>query len=169
MAPTARKGILEEVSEGMAQESKKDASVVQLPETFTQGGTQAERREILAEASRRYLEFRAALPVPGWWRRDRSVGDPPYGALFSRGNMGLYVLENILTGPKLGMWLHVRVSRKSRRPDWDDLEMVIQDFVTRERSCYQTFPEGTPRNTLHLWTNLDAPGHVLLPDFRETE
>jgi len=146
--------------------SKASDVEVQLPEQFELGDTMASRRRILAEASERYLEFRENHLVPPYWRRTRSVGNPPYGALFVSQN-NLFVLENILTGPKLETWLHMRVSRKSRRPDYNDTDFVIRDFLGYERNCYQTFPKGEPLNVVHLWSNLDSTSHVLLPDFRD--
>lgn len=128
------------------------------------GITLAERREIVKRANEAYFQFRQEVDVPLYWLREKWVGKPAYGAVYTRN--GITVQENVLYGPKMEMWLHLRVSRKSRKPDWDELDMVRRDFVTDDRVCYQTFPADG--NTLHLWTNLDSPEPRLLPDFRET-
>lgn len=66
-------------------------------------------------------------------------------------------------------WLHLSVSRRSRIPDWDDLQFVRGLFL-EDREAYQVFPPkdryvNENFHVLHLWACIDGPR---LPDFRRS-
>ncbi len=65
-------------------------------------------------------------------------------------------------------WMHVSCSRPSRLPSWDDLRLVKDTFIGRERKALQVLPPQSEYvnchpYVLHLWACLDGDP---LPDFR---
>lgn len=65
-------------------------------------------------------------------------------------------------------WMHVSCSRQDRLPDWQDLRLVKDTFIGRDRLAIQVLPRASeyvnchPR-VLHLWSCLDSDP---CPDFR---
>src|SRR5690349_3210408 len=65
-------------------------------------------------------------------------------------------------------WIHVSCSRPSRLPDWDDMRLVKDTFIGRDRLALQILPRQAEyvnvcKNCLHLWSCLDGDP---TPDFR---
>jgi hypothetical protein len=65
-------------------------------------------------------------------------------------------------------WMHVSVSRPNALPDWNDLRLVKDTFIGRDRKAIQILPPASEyvndhKYVLHLWACLDGDG---LPDFR---
>jgi hypothetical protein len=64
-------------------------------------------------------------------------------------------------------WLHVSCAHGNRLPSWDDLKLVKETFIGRDRKAVQVFPSqeeyvNVNPYCLHLWHCLDGDG---LPDF----
>lgn len=65
-------------------------------------------------------------------------------------------------------WLHVSMSRRSRLPSYEDMCLVKDTFVGRERLAVQVFARTADHVNhmpycLHLWSCLDGDP---VPDFR---
>lgn len=65
-------------------------------------------------------------------------------------------------------WLHVSCSRRNRLPSWEELRLVKDTFIGKDRKAISVLPcEGEYVNdhpfVLHLFSCLDGDG---LPDFR---
>jgi hypothetical protein len=65
-------------------------------------------------------------------------------------------------------WMHVSASRPSRLPSWEDMRLVKDTFIGRERKAIQIMPPENEyvnlhQHVLHLWSCLDGDP---LPDFR---
>jgi hypothetical protein len=65
-------------------------------------------------------------------------------------------------------WMHVSCSRPSRMPDWEDLRLVKDTFIGRDRKAIQVLPAQSEYVNLHpyclhLWSCMDGD---TLPDFR---
>lgn len=63
-------------------------------------------------------------------------------------------------------WLHVSFSRKSRIPDYKDIQLVRKDFIGTDKKSIMVFPDEAhyvnfAEYCLHLWYSADNP----LPDF----
>ena len=63
-------------------------------------------------------------------------------------------------------WLHVSFSRKSRIPDYKDIQLVRKDFIGTDKKSIMVFPDekhyvNIAEHYLHLWYSADNP----LPDF----
>lgn len=66
-------------------------------------------------------------------------------------------------------WMHVSCSRPSSLPTWEDLRLVKDTFIGRDKKAIQVLPPEAEYvnlhpNVLHLWSCLDGDG---LPDFRK--
>lgn len=66
-------------------------------------------------------------------------------------------------------WMHVSCSKPRCLPTWEDIRLVKDTFIGRERRAIQVLPpESEYVNlhpyVLHLWSCLDDDG---LPDFRK--
>ena len=66
-------------------------------------------------------------------------------------------------------WVHLSVSRERRLPDWDDLKLVKDTFVGKDRMAIQVLPRESDYYNLHpyclhLWIPVD---HNPVPDFRK--
>lgn len=65
-------------------------------------------------------------------------------------------------------WMHVSFSRQDRIPDWNDLRLVKDTFIGRDRLAIQVLPPADEYvnihpHVLHLWSCLDGRP---CPDFR---
>jgi hypothetical protein len=65
-------------------------------------------------------------------------------------------------------WYHVSLARRDRLPNYNDLKMVKDTWIGKDRWAIQLFPEAdkhvtTHNNCLHLWHCMDD---FYLPDFR---
>lgn len=65
-------------------------------------------------------------------------------------------------------WLHVSLSRKSRIPSYDDLQLVKREFIGNDKKAIMVFPEqenyvNIHPNCLHLWYSAENP----IPEFSE--
>ena len=63
-------------------------------------------------------------------------------------------------------WLHVSFSRKSRLPDYKDIQLVRKDFIGTDKKSIMVFPDEAhyvnfAKYCLHLWYSKDNP----IPDF----
>lgn len=63
-------------------------------------------------------------------------------------------------------WLHVSFSRKSRIPDYKDIQLVRKDFIGTDKKSIMVFPKEShyvniAKYCLHLWYSADNP----IPDF----
>lgn len=73
---------------------------------------------------------------------------------------GLLVLASVRQELDGRLWAHVSVSRRERLPSWDDLKLVKDLFVGRDRPAYQVLPRARDYvnvhpYVLHLWTPAD--------------
>jgi hypothetical protein len=64
-------------------------------------------------------------------------------------------------------WLHVSFSRRSRIPEYRDIQQVKRDFIGDNKKAIMVFPEkknyvNISRNCLHLFSCLDGE---VLPEF----
>lgn len=65
-------------------------------------------------------------------------------------------------------WMHVSCSTPTRLPTWDELRLVKDTFIGRDRLALQLLPRQAEYvndhpYTLHLWSCLDGD---VTPDFR---
>jgi hypothetical protein len=65
-------------------------------------------------------------------------------------------------------WMHVSCSTPSRLPTWDELRLVKDTFIGRDRVALQVLPRAAEHvnihpYVLHLWSCLDGD---VTPDFR---
>lgn len=82
-----------------------------------------------------------------------------------------HALTVICTGhlyPDGRRWMHVSFSRPHRLPSWEDLRVVKDTFVGRDRLALQVLPRqdeyvNIHPHVLHLWSCLDGDP---VPDFR---
>lgn len=84
---------------------------------------------------------------------------------------GVWIFDGIMVIASAGTfdgreWLHVSFSRKSRLPDYKDLQLVRKDFIGTDKKAVMVFPEEShyvdiAKNCLHLWYSAENP----LPDF----
>lgn len=96
-------------------------------------------------------------------------GHPVGDYVFRRNGGNLMVICSARTEADGKRWLHVSCSKPNRLPDWDDLVLVKETFIGRERMAIQVIP---PRSkyvndhpyVLHLWCCLDGDP---APDFRQ--
>ena len=63
-------------------------------------------------------------------------------------------------------WLHVSFSRKSRIPDYKDIQLVRKDFIGTDKKSIMVFPDeehyvNIAKYCLHLWYSAENP----IPDF----
>lgn len=63
-------------------------------------------------------------------------------------------------------WLHVSFSRRSRIPDYKDIQLVRKDFIGTDKKSIMVFPEEShyvniAETCLHLWYSEKNP----IPDF----
>lgn len=63
-------------------------------------------------------------------------------------------------------WLHVSFSRKSRIPDYKDIQLVRKDFIGTDKKSIMVFPDeehyvNFATTCLHLWYSKTNP----IPDF----
>lgn len=63
-------------------------------------------------------------------------------------------------------WLHISFSRKSRIPDYKDIQLVRKDFIGKDKKCFMVFPSeehyvNIAENCLHLWYSEENT----VPDF----
>jgi hypothetical protein len=84
-------------------------------------------------------------------------------------NMPLRVLCSACVESDGKRWIHVSCSRPNRLPSWEELRLVKDTFIGRDRKAIQVLPPASEYvndnpHVLHLWACLDGDG---LPDFRK--
>ena len=112
-------------------------------------------------------EVWSVLPrvLPAGWT---CMGQSEDGAAY-RGVGGLRVIASVCRERDGKRWIHVSVSRERRLPDWDDLRLVKDVFIGKDRLALQILPrEADYYNVhpfcLHLWSCLDGDP---VPDMRK--
>ena len=96
------------------------------------------------------------------------IRDVPYLA-YLHINMPLRVICSACVEADGKRWVHVSCSRPNRIPSWEELRLVKDTFVGRDRKAIQVLPSDAEYvnahpYVLHLWACLDGDG---LPDFRK--
>lgn len=110
--------------------------------------------------------YAALLVLPSGWsviRQDDSGRAAECG--------GLAVIETVNREADERRWHHVSLSRRTRLPSYEDIQLVRRLFIGADAECYQVFPPASRYVNrhpfcLHLWHCLDAPAGAVLPDFR---
>jgi hypothetical protein len=102
--------------------------------------------------------------LPPNWRVMRVNLD---GVAWRSDSLGIAVILSGATEQDGKRWLHLSLSRKSRLPTWEDMRLVKNLFLGRERLALQVLvPESRWINihpyVLHLWSCIDGDP---VPDF----
>lgn len=124
------------------------------------------------------MEALVNVPVPHWALDlfpDRplqfvKIPHPHTTYAYQHINMPLFVLCSASVESDGRRWMHVSCSRRNRLPSWEELRMVKDAFIGRERRAIQVLPPdseyvNTHSFVLHLWSCLDVE---VLPDFRRS-
>jgi hypothetical protein len=98
----------------------------------------------------------------------RMIGSPAGDYAYRRHHGSLMVVCSARTEADGKRWIHVSCSHPHKLPSWDDLMLVKETFIGRQRMAIQVLP---PRSrhvndhpyVLHLWCCLDGDP---APDFR---
>jgi hypothetical protein len=82
-------------------------------------------------------------------------------------SIGLVVIESTHKELDGKMWLHVSLSRKSKMPTYEDMKLVKDYFIGKDKTAYQVFAKQSEHINLHnfclhLWHCIDGDQ---LPDF----
>jgi hypothetical protein len=90
-----------------------------------------------------------------------------YVGTIGRAN-GLLVICSGTTEADGKRWVHVSMSRRSRLPSYDDMALVKDSFIGRDKLALQLFVPNErhinyAHNCLHLWHCMDGDP---APDFR---
>ena len=96
---------------------------------------------------------RLRRPVPDDWTPLASPA-PALGWIHPDGVKVLLSTDRIADG---SWWLHVSLSRADRLPSWDEIRLVKDLFVGRNRAAVQVLPPDRDyvnlhRYCLHLWS-----------------
>lgn len=80
---------------------------------------------------------------------------------------GLFIIASIQKELDNKQWIHVSFSRQNKLPSYNDLKLVKNVFIGKDKKAIQIFPEDDAHvnlmpNCLHLWHCLDGDP---LPDF----
>lgn len=111
----------------------------------------------------RYEELLSGPPPAGFVRTEGvDVANIVRTAGFRSKDGGLLVLVSEEVHEDGLTYLHVSFSRRSRLPDYSDLDWVRKGFVGEDRECWQYFPPkaeyvNAHPYTLHLWHCYDRP------------
>lgn len=98
----------------------------------------------------------------------RHIGNYQYLQIGPRPMQALKVICSARVEADGKRWMHVSCSRPDQLPTWDNLKLVKDTFIGRDRLALQVLPRAAeyvnlhPR-TLHLWSCLDGDP---TPDFR---
>jgi hypothetical protein len=89
------------------------------------------------------------------------------GVSWRSDSLGIAVIMSGATEQDGKRWLHLSLSRKSRLPSWDDVRLVKNLFLGRERLAVQVLPPESRYinihpHVLHLWSCMDGDA---VPDF----
>lgn len=81
---------------------------------------------------------------------------------------GLRAIHSLDTLDDGEVWEHVSVSRCDRLPSWEDLVLVKELFVGREREALQLLPKRSEhinlaRHCLHIWARTNR-SRVVMPE-----
>lgn len=106
--------------------------------------------------------FVKALKVPPTWVEAKPFHGMTFGsrAFFGRGMAVIITVDQIRDAKGVEQpWVHLSVSRKSRMPEYEDLQMVQRFFLDENRPAYQVFPKKEEHRNLHnfclhLWQPL---------------
>ena len=98
-----------------------------------------------------------------------NIPHPHTSFAYQHVNMPLFVLCSARTENDGKRWMHVSCSRRNRLPSWEELRLVKDTFIGRERKAIQVLPPDSEYvnihgYVLHLWCCLDVDP---LPDFRQ--
>ena len=124
--------------------------------------------KILEAADRAHYASAAddAIPriIPPSWFCNGRLSD---GAAFTNKVSGLRVITSAAREADGKRWLHVSCSHADRIPEYEELKLVKEVFIGRDRKAIQVFAsekEHVNLNSfvLHLWCCLDGDP---LPDF----
>ncbi len=113
-------------------------------------------------------EMYTPFVLPAAWYDVTPKGFAPFGKAFASTG-GLRVILSVEHRSGEDRWLHVSVSREHSIPSWEDLGLVKDLFIGRDRAAVQILPKANEyvnfhKYTLHLWSNLEKERFV--PDFR---
>jgi hypothetical protein len=118
--------------------------------------------------------MRLLIPVPPW-AAELFPADPLMfqridfdGLAYQHIAMPLRVICSAQLERDNRRWMHVSCSRPNRLPSWEELRLVKDTFIGRDRKALQVLPPQAEYvnihpHVLHLWSCLDGDG---LPDFR---
>ena len=89
------------------------------------------------------------------------------GFMYRNKSTGLQVIQSVSIEEDEKLWIHTSFSRRSRIPDYKDIQFVKKSFIGEDNKAIMIFPEkanhvNIHNYCLHLFTCLeDDP----LPDF----
>ena len=80
---------------------------------------------------------------------------------------GLFVITSLQKELDNNFWIHVSLSRKNKLPSYNDVKLVKNTFIGKDKKAIQIFPEEENHVNLmpyclHLWHCVDKDP---LPDF----
>ncbi len=109
------------------------------------------------------------IAVPPDWIEAKPFTGMTFGsrAFSGRGLVAILTVDHIRNpAGVLDYWVHLSVSRKSRMPEYADLQMVQRFFLDENKPAYQVFPKKSEHRNLHnfclhLWQPL---GNDPFPD-----
>lgn len=89
------------------------------------------------------------------------------GFMYRNKTMGLTVIQSIAKEKDNNYWLHTSFSRRSRIPEYKDIQFIKNVFIGKEKKSIMVFPAekehvNIHNYRLHLWTCLETDP---LPDF----
>lgn len=111
--------------------------------------------------------------LPDSWMMINGAAD---GASFAMLNQSGAVILTVIASQKIEAdykrWIHISVARDDRLPSWDDVKMVKDLFIGKDKKAIQILPEedkyvNINPNCLHLFYCLDDDGLPEFSGFRE--
>ena len=102
--------------------------------------------------------------IPPNWRVVKINWD---GVLWVSGSLGISVILSGNTEQDGKRWLHLSLARRSRLPSWEEVRLVKDLFLGKERLAVQVLPPASRYininpHCLHLWSCVDGDP---VPDF----
>ncbi len=146
--------------------------------TATRRHIASAERELLAgewsllppKETRAFLADATADPMPPAWQRIDGGDD---GQHWRHARTRQTVIQSVARERDGRRWLHVSTSVPGRTPTYEELRIVKNLFIGREREAVQKFPRQSEyfahavkvqSDVLHLWCCLDGD---VTPDFRK--
>lgn len=103
-------------------------------------------------------DFPWLMKAPKKWQFEDIINAKDVlGRVLSHGDRDLQVIASITVCPQDNeTWLHVSISRESRRPNYDDVARVKHTFVGPKYTAYEIFPPAIIGNKMnrtnrHIW------------------